>query len=140
MLLFHFYFRHINNGSFHDICFLGYYLSRSGCIGTFSTDVIVFCPPPAYNISSLYNDQLKNVYLATDSSPSELYEIDVDSGNASFITTLLISNPTTLFKNLSNGYLTYYYTIYDSGYYTLYSVTNSVVTVVDTQFNGTSLL
>ena len=79
------------------------------------------------------------MYLATASSPSELYEIDVDSGNASFITTLLISNPTTtLFKNLSTGYLTYYYTIYDSGYYTLYSVTNSVVTVVDTQFNGGS--
>ena len=68
---------------------------------------------------------------------SKLYEIDVDSGVASFITRLTYI-PTTIYKNLSSGNLTYYYTLgcsYNTPC-TLYSVTNNVVTVVDTQFKA----
>ena len=78
------------------------------------------------------------MYFAT-SYPYKLYEIDVDSGVSSFSTTLT-NIPTTVYKNLSSGNLTYYYAIQQGYYndppYTLYSVTNSVKTVVDKQFYG----
>ena len=54
------------------------------------------------------------MYFAT-SYPYKLYEIDVDSGVSSFSTTLT-NIPTTVYKNLSSGNLTYYYAI-QQGYY-----------------------